>query len=133
MYMLRPRLAALFAGAGAALVLGVPAFAAGPSGEKLEDFRIVGASSAKAGVVSFKVGNSATIRHELVVIRTDAKAGKLRIKNGRAVEKGSLGEVELNGGGAKTLTLTLKPGHYVLICNVGSHYLKGMRKDFTVT
>jgi uncharacterized cupredoxin-like copper-binding protein len=91
-------------------------------------------ATAKAGKVTFKVANTSTIGHELVVIRTDTKASKLpTTKNGRASEAGSLGEVELEGGASKNLVFTLKPGHYVLLCNVGHHYAEGMRKDFTVS
>ena len=32
----------------------------------------------------------------------------------------------------KMLTLTLKPGHYVLICNLPAHYKAGQHVDFTV-
>ena len=130
----RPRLAAL-AAAGAALALAVPALAATSSpSQTLVDHKINGPASAKAGAVTFKVKNTAKGLHELVVIKTTAKASKLKLKNGRASEAGSLGEVEVKGGAAsKTLKLTLKPGHYVLICNVGSHYKAGMYKDFTVS
>ena len=34
--------------------------------------------------------------------------------------------------GLNALSLTLKKGHYALICNIGSHYSTGMRADFTV-
>jgi uncharacterized cupredoxin-like copper-binding protein len=128
----RPRAAAL-AAAGAALALAVPALAAGSPSEKLEDHKIVGPSSAQAGPVTFKVKNTATGLHELVVIKTTVKAAKLKLTNGRASEAGSLGEVEVKSGASKTLKLTLEPGHYVLLCNVGKHYKAGMFKDFTVT
>ena len=36
-------------------------------------------------------------------------------------------------GANKTLTLTLKPGLYRLICNQPGHYKGGMRADLTVT
>lgn len=130
----RPRLTAL-AVTGAALAVAVPALAAGgtTTSEKLVNFKIVGPSKVKAGAVTFKVANSATIGHEMVVIRTATKASKIPLENGRASEAGSVGEVELKAGKAGTLRLTLKPGHYVLLCNVGSHYKLGMYKDLTVT
>ncbi len=82
--------------------------------------------------MTFKVKNSASIEHELVVIKTNTPAAKLKVKNGEASEAGSVGEVELGGGSSKTLKLNLKKGHYVLICNVKGHYMAGMHKDFTV-
>ena len=128
-----PRLVALTIG-GAVLALAVPALAAAPASESLTtDFKIKGASKAKAGSVTFKVENTATSLHELVVIKTDSKAGKLKLKNGRASEAGALGEVEVKGGATKSFTLKLEPGHYALICNVGRHYKAGMYKDFTVS
>ena len=130
---LRPRLAALAVVSGAGLAVVLPAFAGASTNETLKDYKIVGPSSAKAGVVAFKVKNAAGGLHELVVIKTPTKAAKLMTKNGRASEAGSLGEVEVKGGAAKTLKLTLKPGHYVLLCNVGKHYTAGMAKDFTVS
>ncbi len=118
--------------AATAAILVAPALAASGTNEKLVSHRIVGPSTARAGKVAFDVSNPSAIGHEMVVIRTDTKASKLPTKNGRASEKGSLGEVELKAGASKSLVLTLRPGHYVLLCNVGHHYLEGMRKDFTV-
>jgi hypothetical protein len=133
MSRVRPRIAAL-AVAGAATALAVPAFAAGgTTSEKLENFKIVGPSTVEAGAVTFKVRNTATIGHEMVVIKTATKASKIKLENGRASEAGSVGEVELKAGKAGSLKLTLKPGHYVLLCNTGNHYKRGMYKDITVT
>jgi uncharacterized cupredoxin-like copper-binding protein len=117
---------ALMAGAA------VPALAASTKKETLSDFKIKGASSAKHGSVTFKVKNSASMEHELMVIRTRTKASKLKVSGGKASEKGRVGEVEVAGGKTKSLKLTLKKGHYALICNIPSHYVAGMRKDFTV-
>jgi uncharacterized cupredoxin-like copper-binding protein len=90
-------------------------------------------STAKAGKVTFVVKNAADMEHELVVIKTSRKAAKLPVKGGEASEKGAVGEVEdIGGGKTKKLTLTLKPGHYALICNLPGHYQGGMHADFTV-
>jgi uncharacterized cupredoxin-like copper-binding protein len=46
---------------------------------------------------------------------------------------GSLGEVEeLEPGKTGELTLNLKPGKYVLSCNVANHFANGMWTTFTV-
>ena len=36
-------------------------------------------------------------------------------------------------GATKTITIDLKPGHYVLFCNLPGHYAAGMHQDFWVT
>ncbi len=127
------RIALAAVGAGLLAAGAVPALAATTVSERLSDFKIAGASTAKAGAVSFKVRNEASGQHELVVIRTATQAAKLKTtSSGAASEKGKVGEVEVKGHGAKTLKLTLKKGHYALICNIGHHYKMGMRKDFTV-
>lgn len=101
---------------------------------KLSDFKVAPSkASAKAGKVTFVVKNAARMEHELVVIKTARKASKLPVKGDKASEKGEVGEVEdIEGGKTKRLTLTLKKGHYALICNVSGHYQAGMHADFTV-
>ena len=39
---------------------------------------------------------------------------------------------DLNTGEAKTFTLDLEPGNYVLMCNQTGHYLLGMHIPFVV-
>jgi uncharacterized cupredoxin-like copper-binding protein len=123
------------AAAGGAVILlaaAVPALAASTVNEKLSEYKITGGSSAKAGAVTFKVKNTCEYQHELVVIKTNTKAAKLKTKGGSAVVTGKLGEVEVASGKTKSLKLKLKKGHYALICNIGDHYSEGMHKDFTV-
>ena len=46
---------------------------------------------------------------------------------------GDLGEVsELNSGQSGALRLTLKPGLYILYCNIPGHYVLGMWTLLTV-
>jgi uncharacterized cupredoxin-like copper-binding protein len=114
------------------LAAAVPALAASTVNEKLSEFKISGGSSAKAGAVTFKVKNVGDQTHELVVIKTNTKAAKLKTKGGAAVVTGKLGEVVVASGKTKSLKLNVKKGHYALICNIGDHYSEGMHKDFTV-
>ena len=119
----------------AAVAVAAPALAASSTGkatEVLSSFKITGTSSVKAGKVTFTAKNTSALPHELVIIRTNLKAGKLPIVNGQASEKGSVGEIVLAGHKSGSKTVTLKKGHYALICNVGDHYSMGMYKDFTV-
>jgi uncharacterized cupredoxin-like copper-binding protein len=89
--------------------------------------------SVSHGKVTFTVSNKGDMEHELVVIKTSKSASKLPVSGNRASEKGAVGEVQdIAGGKSKKLTLNLKAGHYVLICNLTGHYKGGMRSDFTV-
>lgn len=128
----RTRIAVAASGATLLLAGAVPALAATTANESLSNFKITGATSAKAGSVTFKVKNTSKIEHELVVIKTTTKAAKLKVVKGKASEKGKVGEVALKGGATKSLKLNLKKGHYALICNVDDHYMEGMHLDFSV-
>jgi uncharacterized cupredoxin-like copper-binding protein len=128
----RARTAAALAAGLTTLAIAVPALAATTVNEKLSDFKITGASSAKAGTITFKVKNVADGEHELIVIKTRTKAAKLKTVGGKASVKGKVDEAEVEGGKTKSLKLKLKKGHYALICNIGDHYSNGMHKDFTV-
>lgn len=85
-----------------------------------------------AGRVRFDVRNAGTMPHEFVVIRTPKPAGSL-LQGAKADETGNVGETgDLEPGQSKTVALTLKPGHYALICNLPGHYKAGQHLDFTV-
>jgi uncharacterized cupredoxin-like copper-binding protein len=85
----------------------------------------------KAGKVTFLVRNGGTVEHELVVLQG---AGRLPVSHYKAQEvRHNLGEVEdILPGKTKSLTLTLKPGKYTLLCNVAGHYMLGMHTVLTV-
>jgi uncharacterized cupredoxin-like copper-binding protein len=76
--------------------------------------------------------------HELVVAATDLPADKLpRLANGTVdVENPGfrlLGEAEgIDMGDHAGLTVRLRPGHYVMFCNMQGHYEAGMAADVTV-
>ena len=79
-----------------------------------------------AGKVTFVVQNAGQKEHEFVVIRTNRAPNALPVKAYKASEIGSQGEIgEFGAGLTKKLTLTLKPGNYVLICNIEKHYRRG--------
>jgi uncharacterized cupredoxin-like copper-binding protein len=87
---------------------------------------------APKGKVKFIVTNTGTFKHEFVVLKTTKPAGNL-LKGKEADEAGNVGEIGgIPAGQAKTLTLTLKKGHYALICNLPGHYAAGQFADFYV-
>ena len=54
--------------------------------------------------------------------------------NHRTSEAKSDGAIaDVGRGKTKSKTFKLKPGSYVLMCNVAKHYENGMRAAFTVT
>ena len=84
--------------------------------------------------VTFVVRNAGKMTHEFVVLKTTKAAGRLAARGAReAPETGAVGEIEeINPGEVKRLTLTLRKGHYSLICNLPFHYGRGQFVDFYV-
>ena len=96
-------------------------------------------TSVKAGNVTFDVTNlSRSIVHEMIVVAVenpnaplpyDYNAGQIPEKQVKM-----LGETEeMQPNAEKTITIDLKPGAYLLICNVPGHYAAGMWTPLTVT
>lgn len=90
-----------------------------------------------AGSVTFKAKNIDVVTHEMLVIPT--VNGKIDLPYNKAISRvfedkiESLGEVpEIEGGTSGEVTLDLKPGTYLLICNLVAHYESGMRTLITV-
>jgi uncharacterized cupredoxin-like copper-binding protein len=120
-------------------VASTPSAASGAVKATLSEFKLeLGATSAPVGSVAFKVTNDGKIDHEFVVFKTDLAADKLPLtadgtkvdEEGKGVTK--VDEIaEFGPGKTETLTVTLPSGHYVLICNVPSHYTKGIRAEFS--
>jgi uncharacterized cupredoxin-like copper-binding protein len=110
--------------------------AAGPSivNVQLSDFKIQPSRAAvPAGKVTFVAKNTGDEEHEMVVVRTNKAAGSLAGGKSEASEAGSVGEIgEFKAGGTERKAFNLKPGHYVLLCNVPGHYKAGMYTAFTV-
>jgi uncharacterized cupredoxin-like copper-binding protein len=86
----------------------------------------------KAGKVTFNASNDGSAPHELVVLKTDKPAGDLG-SGSEVSEKDSVGEVsDIQPGASGKKTLDLKPGKYVLICNLPGHYAQGMHTSLVV-
>ena len=92
-------------------------------------------ASVKAGPTTITFKNAGTMVHEVVVLKTDTPADKLKVgANHEVSEDASVGEdSETKPGRTKSTTINLKPGKYVLACNIERHYERGMFTAFTVT
>lgn len=93
----------------------------------LKEWKLIPSTTrVKAGKVAFVVKNTGALEHEFVVLRTDAHHHALVVKGGEAVETGLKGEIEkVPAGQKRAVTLNLKPGKYVLLCNLLGHYKAG--------
>lgn len=92
-----------------------------------------------AGEITFAVTNaSKDMVHEMVVSPVSDPAVALPyLQDEEKVDEdaaGHVGEVaELDPGATGALTVTLKPGTYILYCNIPGHYIFGMWTVITVT
>ncbi len=122
--------------------------ASGPIAATVKEWQIsLSSTNLKAGSITFKIANDGEKEHEFVVRKTDLKSDALpKNADGTVFEDapqlspaGDPSEVaEIKAGSTdRSLTLTLKPGHYVIFCNLHVadllHYQKGMHIDFTVS
>ncbi|WP_292369319.1 hypothetical protein [Mesorhizobium sp.] len=96
-------------------------------------------SSAPAGVISFKVTNtSKDTVHEMIIMHLEDPAQPLpyvvsdaKVDESKADDRGEV--PDLAPGKSGTLTVTLEPGKYLLICNQPKHFAAGMWAPFEVT
>lgn len=92
-----------------------------------------------AGRVTFRAMNrSKNLIHEVIVVRIDPKKSALPYdeKKGEVIEKQiqHLGEIsDVKPGATGAITLSLRPGAYVLICNQPGHYKAGMVANLAVS
>ncbi len=99
----------------------------------------VDTTSVPAGEITFRATNDSKVMvHEMVVSPVPANNAPLPyIASEEKVDEdkaGHVGEVaELEPGKAGALTITLKPGTYILYCNIPGHYVLGMWTLVTVT
>ena len=86
----------------------------------------------RPGMVTFKVTNLASkIVHEVIVARLPDGTAKLpydeqtmQVTENSLQAFGSVNEIDPSR--SASLTLTLKPGKYMLYCNLPGHYMAGM-------
>lgn len=108
-----------------------------------------------AGELELTTVNAGRMEHELVIVRTDLAADRIPVglhgpdvrRAGRVVfgtahvhrEKAGYGAASVRGtprhippGDSRRARLTLAPGRYVMLCQIGTHYLSGQRAALEV-
>jgi uncharacterized cupredoxin-like copper-binding protein len=94
-------------------------------------------TTVKPGPVRFAITNwSAAMDHEMLIVPVADQAAPLPYDFGSQTviedDIEVLDEIELPPGQSGALEVDLKPGRYLLICNLPGHYLHGMVAPFTV-
>jgi nitrite reductase (NO-forming) len=86
-------------------------------------------SSFKAGKVSFAVTNTGNTGHGFAITAADPKIAGGSVEHSSMLAMGKV----LSNGQSETISATLKPGSYELICHVPGHYMAGQHIPFKVT
>ena len=117
----------------------------GEEGSKF--FVKVDKTSVSAGTVTFAIDNVGTMHHELAIFKTDLPADKLPMNDDGKVDEEKAGMIaeavytkplrgdedhRIRDGRGVNFTIDLKPGKYVLLCNLAGHYKAGQYIAFTV-
>jgi uncharacterized cupredoxin-like copper-binding protein len=95
-----------------------------------EMFIHASATTHKAGKVTFAVSNQGQIAHWFAIAQAPVKIDS----TGAPAASGVVAKTsELSAGASATLTATLSPGSYELVCLMPGHYAGGQHVAFTVT
>jgi len=96
----------------------------------------VDAIEGTAGSVAFAVRNAGTTPHEFDIYQASQPVDALPVGPDGQVDETKVNVVEtshsISNGDTETITVTLDPGTYYLVCNLPGHYSSGMRLTYTV-
>jgi uncharacterized cupredoxin-like copper-binding protein len=104
------------------------------------DFKITASQyQLHAGEVDLSVKNDGPDAHELIVVRETDSGLPLR-KDGLTVDEDTIEKQKLEvgalepgqPGGVRHMSVNLRPGRYLLLCNMAGHYLGGMHAELVV-
>lgn len=106
----------------------------------LSEWKIMVPTSIKAGKVNFKIVNAGAMEHEMVVFKADMDIAAYPTDDTGAVKeedpsitKTSDGS-NIAAGASEQRTIDLsKPGRYLFVCNLPSHFKLGMATIVTVS
>jgi uncharacterized cupredoxin-like copper-binding protein len=101
------------------------------------DFRIKAPKRLAAGLVTLRVHNAGPDTHELLLVRLHGARLPLR-RDGLTVDEEALEHLHpvtvegMERGKTEDVRVRLRPGRYVLFCNMAGHYLSGMHAQVVV-
>ncbi len=118
------------------LVIAVACAGSGGPSVRMDEYTVDVPPEIDSGPAKLAVRNVGAIEHELVILRTELGDDDLPVKDAEVQTKAR--EVELvrktgriKSGSSATLSVSLRPGDYVFICNVPGHYQSGMHTAVT--
>ncbi len=89
------------------------------------------APTVKAGAVLLSGANMGTMPHDLVVVKSSGSEDGIG-EEPKAGQAGTAGQIPTFAAGSdRSVTVNLKPGKYVLFCDLPGHYEKGMHTTIT--
>ena len=105
----------------------------------LNEWKVVAASTIKAGKTDFTITNEGVGPHEFLIFKSDLDAaayptdaaGDIK-EEGAGVTLVSDGE-NIDPAGSQARTVDLAPGKYLFVCNIAGHFKQGMFTAVTVT
>lgn len=97
-------------------------------------------AAADAGRTQISTTNEGAVEHEMVLFRTNMNPAKLPTEKNGSVDEEKLDEIaeeageipDVEAGDSKSESFDLKPGRYVMFCNLPGHYKAGMYGTITV-
>ncbi len=98
------------------------------------DFHISVAHVVPAGALRLVLRNNGPVSHELLIIR--AAHGRLPLNpDGFTVDEDALHQrlvtyIEPSGPGVRDFVIDLRPGRYIVLCNMAGHAASGMQTSF---
>jgi uncharacterized cupredoxin-like copper-binding protein len=102
------------------------------------DFKIsAGGGQVAAGAVVLRVHNEGPDQHELIVVPAGRQGLPFRTDgftiNEEAIQRSELGSIEpQRPGSTEYVHVHLRPGRYLLFCNMAGHFMAGMHTDLVV-
>jgi uncharacterized cupredoxin-like copper-binding protein len=105
----------------------------------LYEWKVIAATSLKAGKATFTISNFGAVPHELLVFKSKLplsayptdKAGDI-VEDGPGITLLSDGE-NIDPTGSQVRIVNLAPGTYAFVCNIPGHFKAGMFAVVTVT
>ena len=123
-----------------------PVFAQTTVNVMLQEWRMMSDKSRiPAGKVKFSVQNRGQETHEIVLLKTNLAYDSIPLQSSGGIDENNAGVLideleDISSKTGKSMTVMLKPGNYVLLCNMvemeqgqkEEHYAMGMRVPLIV-